>query len=349
MTTTGKVLAVLFLVGSVVSLGMAGAQAGATLSSRHLAFAGPTGVLAAGGHVWVTNVVNSTVTELDASNGSVLQVVGTSKQDEFATPIAIAVSNGVLWVANFEGNSASEIDGQSGSFVKQDPFIGNTTPAAVTATDGGAWFANAQDEDIGDGETIPYSDSLIELSDTTGTTIRTVAASVTNGLDSADSIVDCADNLWAANPNMNTVSEFSAATGAFVRVVSGDGISRPADVACDKSQVWVLNSDADQIVVLRASDGTLLRTIQNADAQGASSVAFDRSRAWVTNPYDNTVAEFDVTTGSLVRLLDAKADDFSAPMGVAVTDGHVWVANQYGNSVTELSEKTGAVQDVIRY
>jgi len=92
----------------------------------------------------------------------------------------------------------------------------------------------------------------------------------------------------------------------------------------------------------------LLRTIEGASVEGSTNVAFDGSHAWVTNPYENSVTEFDVATGSLVRILDKRADGFSAPTGVAVGDGHVWVTNQHGNSVTQLDEKTGDVQKIIR-
>jgi streptogramin lyase len=343
MKPTRKVLLFASLVGSFLTFS---AATGAQSSLNSPVFSGPSGIVVTSTHVWVSNTTNNTVTELDARTGAVVQVIGRSTQD-FGTPASIAVANGVVWVANVEGNAATELNESSGSLVKKDPFIGDLAPGAIATGDGGVWFANELHESFGDGDVVPYSNSLVELSDVTGATLRTIEGSPTNGLDSVASIAVCGGDLWAANFNSNSVSEFNALTGGPVRVITGDGIDDPTAVACDQGQLWVTNLDADRIVVLRSSDGSLLRTIQSEYVAGSSDVAFDAAHAWVVNPFENSLAEFEVKTGELLRLLHTKVDDFNAPTGVAVGSGHVWVTNQYGNNVTELDEKTGHALRVI--
>lgn len=88
------------------------------------------------------------------------------------------------------------------------------------------------------------------------------------------------------------------------------------------------------------------------------AIALDSSgHVWVTNSGTDGVTEIDAATGKVIRSVDAKADRFNAPTGVAVDGEHVWVVsggvespNGTSNvgTVTELDESSGALIRTIK-
>ena len=59
----------------------------------------PTGVSSDGTHVWVTNTGDNTVTELDASTGSVVQTIAVG-----SFPTGVSSDGTHVWVANYYDN-----------------------------------------------------------------------------------------------------------------------------------------------------------------------------------------------------------------------------------------------------
>jgi hypothetical protein len=94
---------------------------------------------------------------------------------------------------------------------------------------------------------------------------------------------------------------------------------------------------------------------------GPVAMAVSGGNVWVVNEVGNSITEFNALTGSQVRVVDAKADAFHHPDGIAVQRSHVWVTNsneQLGmgggnydtarySSVTELNESNGSLVRVI--
>ena len=70
------------------------------------------------GHVWVANLLGNSVTELNAKDGSFVNVYSNYNY-EFNYPYAITTDNlGHVWVANYLGNSVTELNAQDGSLVQ---------------------------------------------------------------------------------------------------------------------------------------------------------------------------------------------------------------------------------------
>ncbi len=80
-------------------------------------FNSPHGVSSDGTHVWVANNLGNSVTELDASNGAVVQVLG-GKKYRFAGPNSISSDGTDVWVANRTGASVTELDASTGALVR---------------------------------------------------------------------------------------------------------------------------------------------------------------------------------------------------------------------------------------
>jgi len=81
---------------------------GANLSGGSYGFSGPQAVAFDGTHLWVTNDIGNSVTELNAADGSWVQTLsgGTYRLN---LPQSIAFDGTHVWVTNMAGNSVTEI------------------------------------------------------------------------------------------------------------------------------------------------------------------------------------------------------------------------------------------------
>jgi DNA-binding beta-propeller fold protein YncE len=77
-------------------------------SGASYGFNAPNRVAADGTHVWVTNPPGNSVTELNASNGSPVQVLAGAGYG-FAGPWGMAVDGSHIWVTNSGGGSVTEL------------------------------------------------------------------------------------------------------------------------------------------------------------------------------------------------------------------------------------------------
>jgi YVTN family beta-propeller protein len=80
----------------------------------------PIGVSSDGTHVWVGNDGSSTVSELDASTGTLMQTIAVGTY-----PDAVSSDGTHVWVTNFESNTVSEI--------QDTPTITSFSPASGPA------------------------------------------------------------------------------------------------------------------------------------------------------------------------------------------------------------------------
>ena len=107
--------------------------------------------------------------------------------------------------------------------------------------------------------------------------------------------------------------------------------------------------------------GVNLSSVVVPHFDGPVAMAVSGGNVWVVNEVGNSITEFDASTGSQVRSINAKADAFHHPDGIAVQGSRVWVSNgneQLGmgggnydtarySSVTELNAKNGTLVRVI--
>ncbi len=110
----------------------------------------------------------------------------------------------------------------------------------------------------------------------------------------------------------DSLTEFSATTGALVRVVNGAefGFAMPDALAVAGADIWVTSEFGGST------------TDQNAGA----------------------VTEVNATTGAFVRRITAAADGLEQPAGIAFDHKHLWVTDAMTSAVTELSPQGALVQ-----
>jgi hypothetical protein len=217
-------------------------------------FNSPQGIAVANGHVFVSNLpkapfLGGSITELNASNGSVIHVIQSTDLPETLYP-----GTAGPWF-NGNGRVVAEIAGSNG--VLSRLFQGS---AVTSITDNGsvAWG-------ITDNGT-----SATEVKLLSGYTklVTKVTSSAADFNDSGGIVISGA-NVWVTNTDErqidgNSVTELNAATGAVVRVLKSakDQFKGPWGIASGDNHIWVANSGGNSVTELNASDGSLVRVIK---------------------------------------------------------------------------------------
>ena len=103
------------MVGVTLSSLAASSSAAPTPIVVHLG--GPLAIAAGDRHVWVTDGVNNSVAELNATNGSLVRDIS-AQADGLNGPFTIAVSGTHVWIVNQSGSSVTELNASDGSWVR---------------------------------------------------------------------------------------------------------------------------------------------------------------------------------------------------------------------------------------
>lgn len=165
------------------------------------------------------------------------------------------------------------------------------------------------------------------------------------GLNGAQDIaVDRSGNVWAANANDVTISEFSplgaaiSGSGGF----SGGGLNEPLAIAIDASgDIWTNNYGSNALSEFN-SNGSPISTSSGYRGGGldttSNDLAIDASgNVWVTNPLDDSVSQFN-SSGTANAKSPFSPASMNGPTGLAIdASGNIWVSNDAGATITELN------------
>ena len=215
----------------------------------------PTQVTEDGSHLWVVNqqspgstsqtaTVAGSVTELNASDGSLITVLSGSGYD-FDYPYALTVDGANIWVAsagprfwnpnaNVPPNvvSVEEISAADGSVEIQES--GDTSlydePIGIVAGDGKIGVINE------------LGNSMAVLDDANGNVLTVL----TGGQYGFNAPVDGAvsgQDVWVTNYQGNSVTELSDVDGSWIRTLSGSSyhLDHPTAIAVDGTHLWIAN------------------------------------------------------------------------------------------------------------
>jgi YVTN family beta-propeller protein len=281
---------------------------------------GPLDVSSDGTHVWVTNFGEETVSEIDASSGTVIRTIPVGRY-----PFGVSSDGTHVWVANTSDGTVSEIEASSGTVIRTIPV--GSLPYGVSSDGTHVWVTN-------DGE-----DTVSEIKASSGTVIRTIPV----GSHPYDVSSD-GTHAWVTNATEDTVSEIKASSGTVIRTVPvGSG---PVAVSSDGTHVWVTSIKENAVThayegtvsEIEASSGTVIRTIPVGSLlYGVSS---DGTHVWVTDAGEDTVSEIEASSGTVIRTIHLG----SGSQGVSSDGTHVWVANTGEGTVSEIPTSYAAPQ-----
>ena len=273
----------------------------------------PIAVSSDGSHVWVANFYGNTVTELNASDGSLVRTITDGVVPYGGAPDAVSSDGTHAWVANRGTDSLGHssvigINTSDGSQIAETvPFI-NAPPYGISSDGTHVWAAAA--------------DSVTEITDLDGLlTLNYINAS------GARAVSSDGTHVWLADAGFNEITELDASDGSTVQNIPV-GWS-PTGIVSDGTHVWVTNLYDNTVTELNASDGSLVQTI--AVGRFPDAVTSDGRHVWVANLNDNTVTKLDASDGSTVQIIPVGR----SPMGISSDGTHVWVANWADNTITE--------------
>ena len=342
------------LPGSVTEISAVTGRLIRVISGSTFEFGTPMGIAVSGGHVWVTNGNGNSVTELSASDGSLVKVINAVGPWSYDTPWGMGADRDHVWVGNSSSHSITEINSSTGRIVRVISGASNgfSNPSSIASDGVDVWVLSCCNQ-IAD-------NSVTELSASTGTLVRVISGRkyVFAG---PTAVVSDGTHVWLANPEDNHgVVEMSAPTGALIRLIRGSryGFSGPIAIAADGAHIWVANSGrpgedtdsytywgANSLAELNASNGRLVRVVTSPKYRFnyPDAVTVTGGHVWVVNGGTgaHSVTELDASNGALVRVISGRKYQFKTPTAIASDGAHIWVMNYDGDSVTELNASTG--------
>lgn len=190
---------------------------------------------------------------------------------------------------------------------------------------------------------LPAGNSAAEFS-AAGATLSPAIQGFTQGSLSGPQgmAVDQSGNLWIANYDGNSITEYLGASPASALNFTGLGLSSPFGAAADAAgRLWFTSSGNDLLVKLGA-DGKLAGSFSNGGLKRPLGLAIDSlGNVWVANNGGDSVTMLD-SSGAPRPGSPFSGGGIRLPWGVAVDgDDNVWVANFTGSG-GRLSELCGA-------
>jgi DNA-binding beta-propeller fold protein YncE len=349
----------------------------------------PSALAFDGTDLWVLNGGNGSITELDAATGAVVQSIAESTYHGSA-PSALAVVGANLWVVDSgsdrisllstsTGALASVLDGGAGSFLRAtdltaagaDAWVVGSSPTTgrqltelrgsngdelrtVSAPSRTPWSAAVADDGTELWIVDTSGNGVTELSAATGAAVR-VTYGAPYELSTPDAIAAIDGHVWVANEGDppavgESLLEFNATTGAYIRQVVGLAIAAPRELIACSGRLW-LGSGYGSIVELSAATGRIVRALDDADYRYANVQAFACAGRdlWVVNTdirprHDSTtIDELTASTGKALRRFELPGSTAEFANAIVVADGELWVTASSRDSLTVLNASSGAV------
>ncbi len=346
--------------GTVRWLGMfiAAATCAATLPAQVAGGAGTTGVLEfdspsglamGGGHLWVTNEANNSVSEINPSNGSWIASFN-SKNYGFRQPSAITRFGPYLFVANAVG-SVSELRASNGAFIRTisgsryrfaNPVAIATAGTLILVLNAGRH--NSAGSSVG---------SITEIRARSGSLVRTVSGSSFAFADPTAFAVSGA-NVFVADKGDYSVTEVRIATGGLVRVVAGQGLSAPDGIAVENGIAWVADSGNNAVTEIAIATGTVITT--ETDSTGSygfgspSVVIATGGYVFVASPFGSSpmVTKMSATNSQPSWFMCNTNGPyyFSLLSAFAVSGTDLWVASRSGANSATPGARTGSLTEL---
>ena len=291
------------------------------LSAAQYHFAAPYAVVFDGTHLWVTNASGNSVTEVNASDGSVVQVFNGASYG-FNNPQGLAFDGRHLWIANGGGASVTEINSSDGSLVRvlsggSYDFAG---PQAIAFDGKDLWVTNT------------VGNSVTEVNAATGSAVQVLSASNYLFAKPLDIAYDGLGHVWITNNRDDIVTEVNTSDGSLVRTVFELlGLQGAAGIVFDGQHLWIADNAGAGATELNAADGSFVRFVSTGG--GPQDIAFDGVHVWVTT-FQGAVTEIDAGTGSVVNTLSSAAYGFQDTTGIAFDGNHLWIADVHANTLT---------------
>jgi hypothetical protein len=262
---------------------------------------GPFSISSDGIHVWVADSEGSSITELNASDGSFVRTIPVGN-----FPSAVSSDGTHVWVVNPD-DTVTEIDALTGSVI--NTITAGYQSSAIDSDGTHVWIAN------------PGANSVSELNASNGSFVQTISVGTDPERLSSDGT-----HVWVANRNVDdaspyldgTVTELNASDGSLVQTIPVG--PAPTGISSDGAHVWVANTDDNTVSDITASDGDATETIPAGN--DPESISSDGSGVWTADCLGHTITELNAESGAPTQTIPVG----SCPQDISSDGSHVWVS-----------------------
>ncbi len=255
----------------------------------------PSAIAVGSGAVWVANVDDDSVSELDPTTNHVKQTIQVGNG-----PSGITVGGGFVWVANYLGRSVSQIDPRTGNVVHVIPLAG--TPSGVTFGGRTLWVADASQRNV---------TGIDPATDVPGKTIPIAAG--------AAAIAYGYGSLWVAGQNSSTIARVDPGSGNVLPINVGNG---PAAITVGAGSVWIANSTDGTVSRIDPTSNAQVAVIPVGSGPSAVAVSRDASSVWVANSGSGTLSRIDPVRNSVLQTVTTG----NHPDGVGLMGNSLYLA-----------------------
>jgi DNA-binding beta-propeller fold protein YncE len=266
---------------------------------------GATGVSSHGGHVWVANSGDGTVTEINASNHKVMVPAISVGSGPHSGPDAISSDGTHVWVANGSDGTVTELNASNGAVVGSPITVGSD-PDSISSDGTDVWVSNQTSFNLNE----------IDIASLKVTPITPPVGSGPHAVSSDGT------HAWVAENN-GSVDEYDSSSGLYVKNIP---VGYPAiAVSSDGTDVWVaLGGSAGTVSEIDASTDKVINSVNfNFNLTLISS---DGTHVWVTSYDSNTIGEVNAPSGTFNSIIPGGPGNGDLD-GVSSDGTHVWVAN----------------------
>jgi hypothetical protein len=318
-------------------------------TSSALEFDSPSGLIAAGGHLWLTNLAGNSVTEVDPSSGAWIRSFRGAGYG-FDGPTAITASGPDLFVANAAGFIV-EMRADDGGFVRN--IAGSqydlVDPVAIADSGDTVLVLNAGRPSAS--PAVPGS--ITEIDAATGALLRTVSGPGF-AFDDPAALTVSGPDVFVADKGSNSVTEVSTATGGLVHVIADKGLSAPDGITVGDGHVWVANGSGNSATEIDAVTGAVTGTFTDSDGDYGfghpASAVESGGNVFIASPFGTSpmVTKLSADSGhpSWYMCNTNGPYYFSLISGLAVAGDHLWVASRSGANSKTPAAKTGSLTEL---
>jgi len=297
--------------------------------------AGPNAFVQAGSDIWVASCGGNAVTEINKNTKQVIMILTNTSNPSydygFNCPDALAFDGTNIWVANESGNSLTQLDESTGTWIRTVTASDIAAPIALAFDGTHIWVGNANSTvkgpalalvafDASSGNMfnavkntlfqypgtptcIAFTGTNLWVSDSNGVTafeyslagryLRTTS-SAAEGVG-----IDCVSYhsgyIWISSTNTNSVLEYNASNGAYVRRINILG--NPTQLIFTGNYLFVVSENATQYSINEYQNGVFMKTVARFNGfNGAerATMLYDGTNLWVASSVGNTVSRFTI-------------------------------------------------------
>lgn len=305
---------------------------------RSYQFGAPDAASVAGPDLFVANRANSSLTEVNASNGSFVATIS-GKGTGLDAPSATLMVGADLFVANRANNSVSEFQASTRRHVRT--IYGTryrfSAPIALAVSGGDLFVLNA-------------GGSVTEVVVKSGAFVGTASGSAYK-FKSPSAIAVAAGKVFVVNSGGNTVTVFNASTRAFTASLSGSsfGFSSPKGIAYDGANLWVTNQAGDSVTEVSPTTLHELKVVTSDEGYfpDIGPIVYGDGYLFTASPPGSSPMVTQIVRSPLSEpwmMCNTNGPYlFNNPQALAVAGGILWVVNEGGNSLTEMNADSGAL------